>query len=217
MYFKSRAEAGQKLAKSLAKYKGVDCTIVALSDGAVVLAAQVAKKLECPITMLLAEPIKAPGETTEVASINQEGTYSQNSYYTKGQQEEFDMEYHGIFEQEKRDKLSEMHRQLGKNELIKKSLLKGKTVILISEGMGSSSTIDSAAVFLKSIKVKRLIIAAPFAAINVVDRMHLLADEIVCLSVIDNFMGIDHYYDDNSVPTHETVVSTIQYMLMNWA
>jgi len=216
MYFKDRTEAGEKLSKQLAKYKGDNCTLVALSDGAVVLAAQVAKKLECPITMLLAQPINAPGESIEVASINQEGGYSQNSYYTKGEQEEFDMEYHGIFEQEKMDKLSEMHRQLGKNVLIKKSLLKGRTVILISDGMGSSATIDSAAIFLKSIKVKKLVIAAPFAAINVVDKMHLMADEIVCLNTIDNFMGVDHYYDNNNIPPHETVVSTIQYMLKNW-
>lgn len=216
MYFKNRVEAGQKLAKSLIKYKGEDCTLVALSDGAVVVAAQIAKKLECPITMLMAEPIKAPGESVEVASINQEGTYSQNSFFTKGQHEEFDMEYHGIFEQEKMDKLSEMHRQLGKNELIRKNLLKHKTVILVSEGMGSSGSIDSAAIFLKSIKVKRLIIAAPFAAINVVDRMHLLADEIVCLSTIDNFMEINHYYDDNNLPSHDTIIKTIEYMLKNW-
>src|SRR5689334_7291897 len=101
MYFKDRTEAGQKLAKELLKYKEQTCTLVALSDGAVVIAAQIAKKLNCPITMLLAEPIEAPGESIEVASINQEGTYSQNAYYSKGQQEEFDMEYHGIFEQEK--------------------------------------------------------------------------------------------------------------------
>lgn len=216
MYFIDRVEAGKKLAEELLKYKGKKCTLVALSDGAVVVAAQVATVLECPITMLLAEPINAPGEPEEVASINQSGTYSYNSAYSTGQQEEFDMEYHHSFEQQKLDKLSKMHRLLGKNELIRKDLLRGHTVILIADGLGSVATIDSAALFLKAIKVKQLIIATPFAAIHVVDRMHILADEIACLNVVQNFMGTNHYYETNQLPPHGKIIKTIQTLVNNW-
>ena len=40
MYFTNRTEAGDKLADILLKYKGKRCTLVALSDGAVVVAAE---------------------------------------------------------------------------------------------------------------------------------------------------------------------------------
>lgn len=221
MYFADRTQAGKNLAIELkAKIdksgKQEKCTLVALSDGAVVIAAQIAAVLECPITMLLAEPIKAPGEPEAIASINQEGTYSFNSSYSQGQQDEFDMEYHHTFEQQKLEKLSLMHRMLGKNELIRKDMLKGHTVILVADGLGSVVTIDSASLFLKSIKVKKLIIATPFAAVHVVDRMHILADDIACLNVVENFMGTDHYYEDNTVPDHDLIIKTIQNMIQSW-
>lgn len=216
MYFIDRTEAGQRLAALLQDKAEHNCTLVALSDGAVVIAAQIAAILECPITMLMAAPINAPGEPDAVASINQEGTYSFNSSYSQGQQDEFDMEYHHVFEQQKMDRLSEMHRMLGKNELIRKDMLKGHTVILVADGLGSVSTIDSAALFLKSIKVRRLIIATPFAAVHVVDRMHILADEIACLNVVENYMGTDHYYENNSLPAHDKIIQTVQHMVQNW-
>jgi putative phosphoribosyl transferase len=216
MYFTDRTEAGKLLTEQLLKYKGKKCTLVALSDGAVVVAAQIAAVLECPITMLMASPIIAPGEPDAVASINQEGTYSFNSSYSSGQHEEFDMEYHHVFEQQKLDRLSEMHRLLGRNELIRKDLLKGRTVILVSDGLGSAATVDSAALFLKSIKVKRLVIVTPFAAINVVDRMHILGDDIACLNVLQNYMGTDHYYENNKLPSHEVIIKSIQNMVKNW-
>ena len=216
MYFSDRAQAGKQLVPELLKYKDKKCTLVALSDGAVVVAAQLAAILECPITMLMTSPIVAPGEPDAVASINQEGVYSFNSRYSSGEQEEFDMEYHHVFEQQKLDRLGEMHRLLGRNELIRKDLLKGRTVILVADGLGSVASIDSAILFLKSIKVKRLVIATPFAEIHVVDRMQILADDIACLSVIQNFMGTDHYYENNQIPPHETVVKTIQNMIQKW-
>ncbi len=216
MYFTNRTEAGNQLADVLLKYKGKRCTLVALSDGAVVVAAQVAQKLKCPITMLLAEQIHAPGEPDAVASIDQSGIYSQNSSYSQGQHDEFDMEYHHMFEQQKLEKLSKMHRLLGSNELIRKDLLRGHTVILVADGLGSVASIDAAVLFLKSVKVKNLIIATPFASVNVVDRMHILADDIACLSVIQNFMGTDHYYEQNHLPDHEVIVRIVQEMVRDW-
>ena len=105
MYFTNRVDAGKQMAEQLLKYKEDNCTLVALSDGAVVVALQIANKLECPITMLLTEPIEAPGETQAVASIDQAGGYSHNSSYSAGQHQELDMEYHHLFEQKKMEKI----------------------------------------------------------------------------------------------------------------
>lgn len=216
MYFTNRVDAGKQLADKLLKYKGLKCTLVALSDGAVVVAAQAAAVLECPITMLLTEGIDAPGEPDSVASINQDGGYGYNSIYTSGQIDEFNMEYRQLFEQKKMEKLNKMHRLLGRMGVIKRDLLKGHTVILIADGLGDNSTLDSAMLYLKSIKYKQLIIATPFASVNTVDRMHLLADEIACLNVIQNFMGVNHYYEDNHIPPHSVIIKSVQEMVENW-
>ncbi|HLB66726.1 MAG TPA: hypothetical protein VJJ78_03995, partial [Candidatus Saccharimonadales bacterium] len=71
MYFASRIEAGQRLARGLANYRYENCAVVALSDGGVVIGAQIAASLHCVLTMLLTEPIKVPGEPEAVGVINQ--------------------------------------------------------------------------------------------------------------------------------------------------
>jgi putative phosphoribosyl transferase len=216
MYFRSRVEAGKQLATKLTYLKGEDCAIVALSDGAVVVAAQVAAVLRCVMMMLMAEPIKAPGEPDAVASIDQDGGYTYNSQYSQGQIEEFDMEYHQSFEQQKLERLSGMHRLIGLRGLIRRDLLHGRIVIVVSDGLGSAYSLDAAQAYLKTTKVKRLIIATPIASIGAVDRMHILADEICCLGVTENFMGSNHYYEDNRLPPHDTVIDTIQNVVDQW-
>ncbi len=216
MYFSSRAQAGQLLAKKLEHLKKANCSIIALNDGGVVVAAQIAASLKCPIMMLMAEPINAPGEPEAVASINQEGGYAYNKVYTEGQIEEFDMEYHQTFEQSKLDKLSGMHRLLGRHSIIRRDLLRKRVVILVSDGFSSAFSLDSVIAYLKSTKVKRLVIATPLATVSVIDRMHILADEQVCLSVVGNYISTDHYYENNILPSHETVIQTVQDIVQNW-
>lgn len=216
MYFTSRAQAGQLLAKKLMHLKGQNCSIIALDDGGVVVATQIAAVLNSPIMMLIAEPILAPGEPEAVASINQEGGYTYNKAYTEGEIEEFDMEYHQTFEQSKLEKLSSLHRLLGRDSIIRRDLLRRRTVILVSDGFNSEFPIDAVVDYLKSTKIKKLVIATPLATVNVIDRMHILADEQVCLSVIGNYIATNHYYDDNTMPSHETIIETIQKLVQNW-
>src|SRR5689334_16157391 len=135
MYFSSRAEAGKKLAAELLPYKDTQTTIVALSDGGVVIAAQIAAIIHCPISLLLIEPIDLPGEHDPVAVINQDGVFTYNHKYSTGELEEFDMEYHHVIEDSKLEKLSGMHRLLGRKGLISKDLLQEHNIILTSDGM----------------------------------------------------------------------------------
>src|SRR6185369_16238687 len=56
MYFKSRVEAGQKLGEQIAKkYQGQQCAVVGLSDGGVMVGAQIAIQLHCVLTLLQSE------------------------------------------------------------------------------------------------------------------------------------------------------------------
>jgi predicted phosphoribosyltransferase len=106
---------------------------------------------------------------------------------------------------------------LGEGGLIREDLLKGHNVILVSDGLNSGLSLDAAADFLKPINIEKLIVATPIANVTAVDHMHLLADEIACLSVVENFLNVNHYYEDNKVPDHETIVKTIETIVLNWA
>ncbi len=216
MYFVNREEAGNMLAKKMSRYQKQPSAIIALSDGAVLVAAPIARVLDCPIMMLMTEPIKAPGEPDAVASINQEGTYATNPRYSTGEIEEFDMEYRQTFEQEKMEKLAYMHRMLGQKGVIRHELLRNRNIILVSDGLESGFLLDSAALYLKTIKINKIIVATPLASVPAVDRMHILADDLFCLSVVSNYMTTNHYYEDNMMPSHETIIATVQQIVDEW-
>lgn len=217
MYFKSRVEAGQQLAKQIVqKYKGSDCAVVALNDGGVMVGAQIALELHCVLTMLLSETITLPREDAAVAGISQDGSMSYNQRYSQGEIDEFVGEYYHYIEQEKMNKLGQMHRQLGKGGLIRKDLVREHTVILVSDGLQDGFLLDVAIQYLKPIHTKRLIVATPLASVPAVDRMHVLADEIFCLSVIEDYISTDHYYDVQDVPSHDKVIKTIEEIVSHW-
>ncbi len=219
MYFASRVEAGQKLAEAIAaKYqgKGKQCAVVALSDGGVMVGAQIALRLGCVITMLLSEGIELPREPEAIGGITQDGDFSYNKAYSPGELEDIVSEYRSLIEQEKMTKMQNMHRLVGKAGLIRKELLRNHIVILVSDGLSSGFSLDIAAEFLKPINTARLIVATPLASVAAVDRMHILADEIFCLSVIEDYITTNHYYDMQDIPPHDQVVKTIDELLAHW-
>lgn len=217
MYFKSRVHAGQLLAQEIvSKYKGQDCAVVALSDGAVMVAGQIATELHSVLMMMLTDAIQLPHEAAAIAGINQDGSFTYNNFYSPGEIEEFVSEYHGFIEQEKMQKMQEMHRLEGKGGLIRKDFLRGRNVILVSDGLSNGFSLDLAAEFLKPIKIKRLIMATPIASVPAVDRMHILADEIFCLNVVEDYITTDHYYEAQDVPSHDAVVKTIEQIVSHW-
>jgi putative phosphoribosyl transferase len=217
MYFKSRTEAGIALAeKIIPKYVGQKCAVIALSDGAVLVATQIALRLRCVMMLLLTETIDLPREPVVVATVDQEGGFTYNSAYSKADIEEFQGEYRTYIDQERMQKTHDLNQAIGKSSLIRRSLLKKRNIILVSDGLNGAFSIDSATEFLKPIEIKRLIVATPMASLPAVDRMHILADEIYCLSVIEDYLSTEHYYEVNDVPDHKVIIETVKNILDNW-
>ena len=217
MYFKSRVEAGQKLADQISKkYQGKPCAVVGLSDGGVMVGAQIAIRLHCVLTMLVSDAINLPREDTALAGIAQDGSISYNSAFSPGELEELIAEYHGYLEEEKVQKIRDMHRLMGHRGAMLKDLLKEHVVILVSDGLSNGFSIDIAAEFLKPVRIQKLVVATPLASVQAVDRMHILADDIYCLSVVEDYITTDHYYDTQDVPPHELVVKTLEEIVTHW-
>lgn len=216
MYFFNREEAGQKLAQELSRYRYENCAVVALSDGGVVVGEQIASSLHCILTMLLTKDIEIPGEGETIGTVNQDGGFMYNQMFSAGQIEEYYSEYHGYIEEKKREEIAALNRLLGDGGLIDESMMRDHVVILVSDGLKNGSSLEAAADFLKPVRVQRLIIVTPVASVAAVDRMHILADELHVLSVTDNFLDTNHYYEKNDVPSHEAVIEKINQIVLNW-
>jgi putative phosphoribosyl transferase len=204
------------LAQKLKPYKNQNVTVIALSKGAVIVGAQIAMELHGNLALLLTEGIYLPGEFDAIAGLSSEGTYTHNSMFTAGEIEEMVSEYNQYLEQQKMEKMHRMNLLLGHEGEIDRNMLRRHVVIVVSDGLPSGFSLDVAADYLKTVAVKKLIIASPIASISAVDRMHLLGDEIYCLSVPGNYMETDHYYDDNTIPDVDGAIKIIRNISLNW-
>lgn len=216
MYFRNRAQAGRTLVKELAQYEGKQIVVVALSPGAVIIGAQVAMKMHANLVLLLTENIFLPGETDPIAALSSAGMFTYNNMFSPGQLEEYITEYHHFIEEKRIQKMHELNRMVGKDGEISKYMLRNHIVIVVSDGLSSGFSLDIAAAFLKTVAIKKLVVATPLASVPAVDRMHLFADEIVCLSVVVNYFSTNHYYEDNTIPSTEHLFELIKNISLNW-
>ncbi len=216
MYYASRAEAGYKLALELMQYRYEDCIVLCVSEGSVLVGQQIAASIHSLLTIMLIEDIDIPGENITFGSLNQSGRFTYNGKFSVGEIEEYYAEFHGYLEDQKRVVSSEINYILSAGGIADPQMLYGKNVIMVSDGLSTGASLASVADFLKPIKVKKLITAAVISSVDAMDRMHMLADEVHVLGVTDNFMGTDHYYEDNEVPSHDEIVTLINDIVLNW-
>jgi putative phosphoribosyl transferase len=210
-------QAGKMLAsKIVTKYHDEDCAILALDDGGVIVGAQIASQLQCIIMLLLSDEIKLPLEPDALAGITSNGDFAYNSRYSTGEIEEFTSEYFNLIEQEKRTSMHGLNQLVRKGSVVNKKLLKGHNVILVSDGLKSAFSLDLAVNYLKTIEIKKLIIATPIASVKAVDRMHVAGDELYCLSVIEDYMDTPHYYDSQDIPNHDEIMKLLKSLIEIW-
>lgn len=209
MYFKSRAEAGQQLAGELMNLQYDDIVVMALSDGAAIVGQAMVEVLGGGLTLLLTKDITLPGELSVVGTLDQSGGFTYNHMFSTGELEEYEGEFHNYFEAEKMSKVSEINHLLSHNGLIERQGLRDKIVIVTSDGAKTGVAFDAAANYLKPVRLKRLIMVAPVASVDAVDRLHILGDEIHVLSTVDNYLDTDHYYDQNNIPNSEAILQLL--------
>lgn len=197
-------------------YRNEDCAVIALSDGAVLVGEPVATTLKALLTMLLVEEIELPGESMMLGGVSEGGNFTYSSSFTTGEIKGFVGEYHGFLEEEKRRAFQKINRLVSDGSLIDRVFLRDKVIILVSDGLSDGISLDVAVDFLKPVRYKKLVIAAPVAAIRAVDKLHILADKLHILDVKENYMGTNHYYEENDIPSHDEAIERINRISANW-
>lgn len=217
MYFQSREQAGIQLAEKLVEqYRYENCAVIALSDGGVAVGEQIAAYLHCILTLLVIEDIDVPGEGVSFGGVSQTGDFTYNSDFSSGEIQEYTSEFHGYLEEQKRQAFQRINRLLGDGGTIDRDLLSERVLILVTDGLNSSMPLQVALDFLKPVRYKKLVVAAPVASVDVVNGAHIMADELQILDVKGNYFGTDHYYEVNQLPTHEETVQKINQIILNW-
>ena len=200
------------LAERLDGYRRDNVAVLVVSNGGVVIGNEIAKALMAPLVLLLTKLISPPGEPSLVlGSIDQEGNFMVNSDIEAGFMEEYLQEFHGYLEEEKMRKFFMLNEELvAYHGTIDVDRLKYRDIIIATDGAVSSVALEAAINFLKPVPTGRIIIAMAVAPAQVVTKLEPECDDFVYLYLPDNFISVDHYFENNDKPTKTEVMQMLR-------
>ena len=195
MPFIDRTDAGQRLAKALAGYKGQQPVVLALPRGGVPVAAEVATPLDAPLDLILVRKIGVPFQP-ELAM----GAVVDGGEPVIVRNEEV-ISLSGVSEQEfntiRDQQLAEIERRrklyLGDRP---HPPVAGRTVFVVDDGVATGATTRAALQATRLRKPSKLVLAIPVAPTDTLAKLRGEADEVVCLEDYENFGAIGLFYSD---------------------
>jgi predicted phosphoribosyltransferase len=87
--------------------------------------------------------------------------------------------------------------------------LRGKTVLLVDDGLATGATTEAAVLSARKRNASIIVVAAPVASTNAVERLARVADEVRVLCVDPAFDAVGQYYDVFSQTTDEEVLEVL--------
>lgn len=210
-YFGSREAVGIQLAEQLGYLKDENIAILAVSPGGLIIASEIAKKLNTDVSMLQLKHVEIPGGE-DMGVINYSGGFTYSQGMTNGQIEEYNMEYRNSIAASKFDAMHRLHVIDGKGE-IKPESFDDKNIIIVTDLARTGTSIKAAIDFLKPAKTKYICIVTAVAFSGAIDTMHQYGDKVFCLHSTDKEFGSDHYFADNSIPNDKSILQLLSSSL----
>ena len=190
--FQDRAEAGIRLAKRLTSYQDKDVVVFAIPRGGVPVAMEVAAGLKAPLDIVIVRKIPIPFQTEAgFGAITEDGTMVLNEPLAK----RLKLDQADIAKQAEEVRNEIMRRSMLYRKKLPPSPVKGKTAIVIDDGLASGYTMIAAIKSLRKRKAASVVVAVPVCSGGAYDLVKPLADELVCLTVArTDWFAVASYY-----------------------
>ncbi|MFQ5729607.1 MAG: phosphoribosyltransferase [Waddliaceae bacterium] len=203
MIFRDRIEAGEALTKELQRYKNQEeVVIIGLPRGGVPVAYQVAENLNLPLDIVCPRKIGAPmNKEFAIGAITEtgEGIFDIETIARLHITKEY------IAEEVENEKKEARYRLEIYREGRPPRNLKGKTIIIIDDGLATGSTMKAAIQSIKAEDAKKIVVAVPVSPPDTVEEIRSMVDEVICLDAPLFFQAVGQFYEDFS-PTHDDEV-----------
>lgn len=201
--FRDRIDAGCQLASRLIHYANrPDVVVLALPRGGVPVGLEVAQKLNVAMDVFLVRKLGVPGrEELAMGAIASGGIRVTNESVVR----ELNLSP-GIIDQV----AGTEERELARREQMYRDArpqpeLRGRTVILVDDGLATGSTMRAAIAAARTRKPARIVVAVPIAAPAVCAELEVEVDEVICAETADPFIAVGYWYDDFTPITDEEV------------
>ena len=192
--FHDRADAGRAVAADLAEYAGRDDVLVlGLPRGGVPVAYEVARALGAPLDVFIVRKLGVPGhEELAMGAIASGGVRVLNDTVVRQLQiPGAVVDAVAAREQEELERRERAYRG-GRPA----PDLRGRTVIVVDDGLATGATMRAAAQALRRMGPARVVVAVPVAAEQTCDEFRDEVDDVVCTVTPEPFFGVGMWYED---------------------
>lgn len=187
--FNDRKDAGKKLAAALDKYKDKEVLVLAIPRGGVELGYEVSKALDADFSLIICRKLPYPFNTESgFGAIAEDGSVYINHMAAASVTEE---EIKQIIVQQSKEIKRRIQTLRGSNAL---PAMKGRTVILVDDGIAMGSTMHVAVELCRKKEAKKIIVSVPVASAQAIQKFSQMADEVVALESPTNFYAVAQVY-----------------------
>lgn len=193
MRFPNRSKAGQLLAQQLSHWELSQPIVLALPRGGVPVAAEIARVLKAPLDVLIVRKIAAPARPElAIGALAEDGTLWWNEDLRS-----FINAYRDVLDgvrAEEAEKI-EMQRNAFRHGREIGSL-KGKTAILVDDGLATGATARAAIQATKNLGAERIVFAVPVAASDAAEEIRSGGAEVLALVETGHLYAVGIWYED---------------------
>ena len=190
--FGDRRDAGRQLAEKLISYKNQPVLVLAIPNGGVPVALEVAGALEADFNLIISRKIPVPlNPEAGIGAVSDDGTVILNEEVVK----RLGLKEHQIDYQVNQVRADIYQRSLLYLKDRPLYGVAGKTVIIIDDGLASGYTMLAATESVRHRHPKELVVAVPVASASAVKEVKKSADKVVtcATSFAPEFFVSDFY------------------------
>lgn len=207
--FANRRDAGRQLATALLPLQLDDPLVLALPRGGVPVAVEVARALGAPLDLLLVRKLGAPGHSEYgigalVDGENPQLVLNEDAMRIVAPSPEY-------VEAERQRQLVELERRRTRYFGDRQPLpIKGRTVILVDDGIATGGTVRVALRALRSSGASAVVLAVPVAPADTLEALRAEADRTVCLETPQPFLAVGNHYADFAQTSDDEVIALLR-------
>lgn len=203
--FTDRADAGRRLAGRLEHLRGQDLVILGLPRGGVPVAYEVARALAAPLDVLVVRKLGSPHQPElALGAIGEERVLVLDPELVAISRIS-DRELTRL----QRTEQAQLSARLDRIRAVRTRVdLHGRTAVVIDDGVATGSTARAACRVARRLGAHRVVLAVPVASARALGGFRE-ADEVVCVSIPDQFTAVGQHYRDFSPTSDDEVVALL--------
>jgi len=191
MEFKDRRHAGRLLADALSDYRSENPLVLAIPRGGVEVGIEVAEGLDCDFDLIVVRKLPFPDNPESgYGAIAEDGSTFVFDRFARSVPEKTRKR----IEEEQQAEIRHRVQLLRKGGDLPE--IKGRTLILIDDGIAMGSTMRASVAMCRNKNAGRVIVAAPVSSKQSRKEFQSIADDVVILSTPAFFQAVAQVYEN---------------------